>query len=96
MDQDDKMKDENRETSVKGWLIVSGLALFFLLYGLSIYFVVGDKGPPGWDFGVIPDIPGQSVYSTSPEPAGNAGEPDVQHVSETPSQFWDREGGRAE
>jgi hypothetical protein len=92
MDRDEKMRDDDARTGVKGWIIAAGLALLFLLYGLSMYLVVGDKGPPEWDFGAIPDIPGQSVYSTSPEPAGNDGEPGLQHVSKTPPLA----GGKAE
>ena len=73
---------------VKTWAILAGIAAGFLAWGLLIYFVVGDKGPPNWDFSVIPDIPGQSAYSSyspvtpnglvpGPEPASV----EPQHVS---------------
>ncbi len=57
-----------------GWAVVFGLAIFFLLWGLLIFWTVGEKGPPGWDFGAMPDIPGQSPYSTQIE------QPRPQHV----------------
>jgi hypothetical protein len=75
---------DKRQSVVTGWVLVSGLALLFLLYGLFMFVLIGDKGPPEWDFGAIADTPGQSTYSTSPEPAGNKGEPVTQHVSGNP------------
>ena len=50
--------------SLKSWLIVLAVAVVFLSWGLFIFFAVGDKGPPPWDYGVVEDIPGQSPYST--------------------------------
>ena len=56
---------EQKEKSNRvGWIIVVAIAILFVLWGLFIFFAVGDKGPPAWDFGVIKDIPGESPYST--------------------------------
>lgn len=57
-------EDESR-SSLRSWLILLGTAVAFLAWGSVLYFGVGDKGPPQWDYSVIPDIPGQSPYSTS-------------------------------
>ena len=81
-----RQKDVEKRSGLGGWAFVIGLAVLFLLYGLFVFFSVGDKGPPDWDFGAIEDIPGKSVYSTSPEPSGNVGEPELQHVSGRPSR----------
>ena len=53
-----------KRESVRSWSLVLGLAVGFLLWGLFIFFAVGDKGAPPWNFGVVEDIPGQSPYST--------------------------------
>ena len=58
------MASEEEFSLVKTWAIIGGIAAGFLAWGLLIYFVIGDKGPPGWDFSVLPDIPGQSIYFT--------------------------------
>jgi hypothetical protein len=74
------MGTEEEFSRIKTWSIIGAIAAGFLAWGLTIYFVIGDKGPPGWDFSIIPDIPGQSAYFTynparpdglapSPEPA---------------------------
>ena len=56
---------EQKEKSNRvGWIIVVAIAILFVLWGLFIFFAVGDKGPPSWDLGVIKDIPGESPYST--------------------------------
>jgi hypothetical protein len=68
---------------IQGWLIVCGISVALVLYGLFALFTVGDKGPPDWDFGSIEDTPGQSVYSTFPYGEGT-GEPEPQHVLERP------------
>jgi hypothetical protein len=58
-------KDHEHETSAfKSWVIVCGAAVSFFLWGLLVFYSVGEKGPPAWDFGVVADIPGESIYST--------------------------------
>ncbi|MBI5583148.1 MAG: hypothetical protein HY892_04945 [Deltaproteobacteria bacterium] len=54
---------EEGPATVRGWIIVSALALGFLLWGLLIFFTVGVSWPPPWRYGTVPDVPGQSAYS---------------------------------
>jgi len=58
------MLEQTKQTNWRSWFIVIAMAFFFALWGLFIFFAVGDKGIPPWDFGVIRDIPGESAYST--------------------------------
>jgi hypothetical protein len=58
------MPAEEEMSAIKTWSIIGGIAVSFLAWGLLIYFVIGDKGPPDWDFSIIPDIPGESTYSS--------------------------------
>jgi len=76
----------NDERTIRSLIIVMAIALSFLAWGLLIFFSVGDKGSPSWDFGIVQDIPGESVYSTHGTVPGTASEPDPQHVSQKPSQ----------
>lgn len=71
---------------IKSWIYVCGLAVFFLIYGLFMFYMIGDKGPPGWDFGTVEDIPGESVYSTNEPITGGTAAPEPQHVSQKPPQ----------
>ncbi len=50
---------------MKGLWIVCGIAITFLCWGLLIFFTVGYKWPPQWNFGSVPDVPGLSIHSTS-------------------------------
>ena len=83
------------ETSpIKTWTIIAGIAATFLLWGLILFFVIGDKGPLDWDFSVIPDIPGESTYSTmNPErphglaPSIEANPVEPQHVMGPPTGY---------
>ena len=52
------------KSAAKSWLVPFAIAAVFLAWGLLVFFLVGDKGPPAWDFGIMADIPGQSPYST--------------------------------
>ncbi len=74
-----------RRQVLHGWLVVCAIAVAFVLYGLFAFFVVGDKGVPDWDFGNVPDVPGQSSYSTYPY-RGRVPVPETQHVDEKPSR----------
>jgi hypothetical protein len=56
--------EQKEKSSIKDWLVPIAIAVLFLLWGLLIFFMVGNKGQPPWDFGVVEDIPGQSPYST--------------------------------
>jgi hypothetical protein len=56
--------EQEKRTNRVGWIVVVAMAIVFILWGFFIFFAVGDKGPPSWDFGVIKDIPGESPYST--------------------------------
>ncbi len=67
----------------RGWFIVCGIAVAFVLYGLFAFFVIGDRQPADWDFGQIEDTPAESVYSTYPY-RGRTEEPEVQHVDRKP------------
>jgi hypothetical protein len=70
----------DRRGVVAGFLVVSLIAALFLGYGVFMYFAIGDKGPPDWDFGSIEDTPAQSPYSTAPP-----GATEPQHVNGKPS-----------
>ena len=73
----------NDKSTIGSLIIVMAIALSFLVWGLLIFFSVGDKGSPPWDFGIVQDIPGESAYSTHPP---GSPEPDPQHVSDKPPQ----------
>ena len=59
-----------------GWIIVFAIAALFVAYGFLAFFIIGDKGPPDWDYGSIRDVPAQSVYSTYPY-SEHAGRPSL-------------------
>ncbi len=90
MSDKNEVGPEEQRPSLKGWFYVCGLALFFLLYGLFMFYMIGDKGPPGWDFGTVEDIPGESVYSTNEPITGGTAAPEPQHVSQKPFAGRDR------
>jgi hypothetical protein len=68
--------DREKKAIRRSWLIVVAIAVLFLAWGLFVFFSVGEKGPPDWDFGVVEDIPGQSPYATEYT------EPAPQHVAD--------------
>jgi len=85
--------DENQKIGngpFKTLILVSVLAVSFLVWGFLLFYTVGDKGPPPWDFGVVRDIPGESAYSTQRPLPGKMSFPEPQHVSQKPRSI---EGG---
>lgn len=75
--------EHGRRAVVRGWIIVVGIAVAFVLYGLLAFFVIGDKQPADWNFGAVEDTPGESVYSTYPYRGGTE-QPEPQHVNQKP------------
>ena len=65
------MSDKPRQTDARQtlitWLAVTGLTLLVASWGLAIYLLVPDN-PPAWEYGVLPDVPGSSIYSTAAAP----------------------------
>jgi hypothetical protein len=55
---------ENIRAVIRSWSIVALIAATFLVWGLFLFFSVGDKGPPDWDYSIVRDIPGESPFST--------------------------------
>jgi hypothetical protein len=82
-------------SDLKSWAIITGLTAAVFVWGLLIFFTVGDKGLPPWDYTILPDVPGKSMYSTQgarnysgevPKPGQKAGDIVLQqHVRERPT-----------
>lgn len=51
---------------LRTWLIVFLMAFWILTYGIITYVTVGDKGPPGWRYGAVKDVPGESPFAMEP------------------------------
>ncbi|GLI36243.1 hypothetical protein [Desulforhabdus amnigena] len=56
--------NQERKSILRSWAIVVAIALSFICWGIFIFFAVGDKGQPSWDFDIVEDIPSESIYST--------------------------------
>jgi len=63
-----KAKDNDRGDPVRSFLVVILIALAVLAWGGAIFFLVGDRGQPDWDYGTIADVPGKSPFSTRVNP----------------------------
>ena len=61
--------NEDRVTAadrLKAWAVVLGICAAILAYGAIVFFAVGDKGPPAFDYGAVNFVPGGSPYTTRP------------------------------
>jgi len=69
-------------TMTQRWMIILAMAIFFVVWGIFAYLVIGEKGPHPWDFGVVEDIPGESAYSTYlPDQIPGSYSLEEQHIS---------------
>ena len=65
------MKTPPKESVFATWVFIICVVLYFLIYSLFTYVVVGDTGQPGWDYRPVRDVPGESpyaIYETLPYP----------------------------
>jgi|WetSurMetagenome_2_1015567.scaffolds.fasta_scaffold401748_2 hypothetical protein len=68
MEQENKGYEESKEaSSFAGWLMLIGICILLFAWGFWIFFTVKDT-PRKWDFGILPDTPAESIYSTEKTP----------------------------
>ncbi len=65
---------EHKESVLYAWVVIFLLVVIILAQGFFAFFVVGDRGQPGWDYRPVRDVPGDSPYAVY-EPL-----PNPQHV----------------
>ena len=56
---------------LRDWVVLGLLLILILAKGYYAFFLVGDRGQPGWDYRPVMDVPGQSpraVYELLPFP----------------------------
>ena len=53
------------------WVIVFAICVGLVAWGVVNWFFVRE-GPRSWDYGALPDVPGQSVYSSEGLPRNKA------------------------
>jgi hypothetical protein len=55
-------------SSFWSWVALIVFSASIMCWGMFVEMMV-EVGPPHWDFGVLPDTPSESVYSTALPPA---------------------------
>ena len=63
------------------WTLIVVLCAAILLWGLMNYALVRDT-PRQWDFGILPDAPGQSIYSSAQTPRKGPAPPQLAPLPE--------------
>ena len=54
---------EHKESVLYAWVVIFLLVVIILAQGFFAFFVVGDRGQPGWDYRPVRDVPGESPYA---------------------------------
>ena len=72
---------EQRGGGLKSWTIVILFSLVILGWGLAMFFLIKDR-PREWDFGALPDVPGQSIYSVDKTPTTTNAPQQIQALPE--------------
>lgn len=67
MDHKKEYEEFVQISSFASWVILILFCALILGWGMIVEMMVMDA-PPQWDFGVLPDTPSQSVYSSAPLP----------------------------
>jgi hypothetical protein len=72
---------ESRKSPRSGWWTVALICACLAAWGLVQYVTIRDA-PRQWDFGGLPDAPGQSVYSSSRPVQGAVVPPQIHPLPE--------------
>ena len=70
----DTGEHERTGGNARGWLILVAACAVLIGWGLVIFSSVRDA-PRQWDFGALPDVPGESIYSIQSVPPPLGGTP---------------------
>ncbi len=54
---------EHQTSAFKTWLLVLFFVAIVAFQGWLAFTVIGNLGPPGWDYRPIEDVPGESPYA---------------------------------
>jgi hypothetical protein len=52
-----------KQSTLGVWVVIVLLLALIFGKGLMAFFVIGDLGQPHWNYGVVPDVPGESPYA---------------------------------
>jgi hypothetical protein len=66
--QQKEYEEQTIISPVVGWVILILFAALIMSWGMFVEMIVSTQ-PAHWDFGVLPDTPSQSQYSTAFPPA---------------------------
>jgi hypothetical protein len=57
---------EHSVSGTQSWLWVAAMVGIIFFQGWLAYTVIGDLGPPEWDYRPVPDVYGESAYAMYP------------------------------
>jgi hypothetical protein len=64
-------KTTSKESVLATWIFIIILTVYFLIYSLSAFVLIGDRGEPPWTYGIVEDVPGEApaaIYKKLPHP----------------------------
>jgi hypothetical protein len=76
---------QSRHSPRSGWWTVVPICACLAAWGLIQYVTIRDA-PRQWDFGALPDAPGQSIYSSSRPAQPKVAPPQMQPLPEAQTQ----------
>lgn len=72
----ERFEEETEISLFWSWVLIILFSACIIVYGMCVHFTIRDV-PRRWDFGVLPDTPAESIYSSTP----------YQKVKEAPPQL---------
>jgi len=92
MDQQKEYEEFTIVSPTWSWAFLIAFTALIMCWGMFVEMMAGEDQPRTWDFGVLPDVPSQSVYSTVAQPN------DVNvplQIKPLPEAMWDKNKGAA-
>jgi hypothetical protein len=65
--EQNEVEEPEGPSARRHWVVILLASALIVGWGLLIYTLVKDA-PRQWDFGALPDVPAQSIYSSAPTP----------------------------
>jgi hypothetical protein len=60
----ERYEEQSKIGQIRAWIYILFFSAALMSFGMAVHMIIMDA-PRHWDFGTLPDAPGESIYSSA-------------------------------